>query len=75
MNGINIKNNTDFQNKLDLYKNKPYIIKEFSKNWQAQQKWSFNFLKKQDPNLIINTVIGNAATKEKNLKKLCFLNM
>lgn len=70
MNGINIKNNTDFQNKLDLYKNKPYIIKEFSKNWQAQQKWSFNFLKKQDPNLIINTVIGNAATKEKNLKKI-----
>lgn len=42
----------------------PYLIKNFSKNWPAQKKWNFNFIKNLNKNLTINTVVGNAASGE-----------
>ena len=47
--------------------NEPYIIRGYSKDWKAQKKWNFNFLKDLDPNSIVNTVVGNAASGNKSI--------
>jgi len=54
---INEIQNLDFNNT-----DQPYIVKKYAKDWFAFNNWSFNFLKKLDQNLLVNTVVGNAAS-------------
>ncbi|MDC1200504.1 cupin-like domain-containing protein [Pelagibacteraceae bacterium] len=52
----------------------PYVIKKFSKNWDAQKKWNFDYIKNQDKNLKINAVKGNAASSSKKIKRFTLEN-
>lgn len=61
---------TDIQkkDKIDFsIEDKPYVIKQYAKDWQAYKNWSFDFLKSLDPEqkMNVNTVIGNLYTGEK----------
>jgi len=54
--------------KLDFkVEDKPYVIKQYAKDWYAFKNWSFDFFKKLDPEhkMNVNTVIGNMYSGEK----------
>ena len=54
--------------KLDFrIEDKPYVIRQYAKDWHAYNNWSFDFLKNLDPEqkMNVNTVIGNLYTGEK----------
>ena len=60
--------------KLDLnYKDKPYVVKNYAKNWSASKKWTFNYIKNiKGSNLKVNTVRGNAALGEGKITSISF---
>jgi len=64
MNFTDIEKNIKLDFKIN---NKPYVIKQYAKNWYAYKNWSFEFLKNLDPNdkINVNTVIGNMYSGDK----------
>ena len=59
---------------LDLnYKDKPYVVKNYAKNWTASKKWTFNYIKNiKGSDLKVNTVRGNAALGEGKITSISF---
>ena len=59
--------------KLDFKINdRPYVIKQYAKDWYAYKNWSFDFLKKLDPNnkTKVNAVIGNMYAGKKEFVEI-----
>ena len=52
--------------------NKPYLIKNYAKDWYACNNWSFKYLKNLDSNLSVNAIIGNATSGEKEAVSIKF---
>ena len=52
--------------------NKPYLIKNYAKDWYACKNWSFEYLKNLDSNLPVNAIIGNATSGEKEAVSIKF---
>ena len=52
--------------------NKPYLIKNYAKDWYACKNWSFEYLKNLDSNLSVNAMIGNAASGKKEAVSIKF---
>jgi lysine-specific demethylase 8 len=71
----NIHVNSSYLDKINFnIKDRPYLIKNFSKDWPAQNKWNFDFIKNLDENAVVNTVVGNAAGGKKDIKKTLLKN-
>ena len=51
---------------------KPYLIKNYAKDWHAYKNWSFDYLKNLNSDLLVNATIGNASSGEKKLVSLKF---
>jgi len=52
---------------------KPYIIRNYAKNWRAYKKWSFEYLKNlEGADLPVNVVRGNAAASEGKILSIKF---
>ena len=54
--------------KLDFNINdKPYVVRQYAKNWDAYKNWNFEFLKNLDPDdkVNVNTIVGNLYTDKK----------
>ena len=62
---IKVKQNLDFS-----CRNKPYIIKNYGKDWYAYRNWTFKYIEELDKNLEINTVKGNAVIGDHELHKI-----
>ena len=48
---IDIENNIKLDFKIN---DRPYVIKQYAKDWYAYNNWSFEFIKNLDPNLMLN---------------------
>ena len=67
----NVFTNSQIFHKINFdIKDKPYLIKKYSKDWIAQKKWNLEFIKKLDEKTEVNTVQGNATSGEKNIEKI-----
>ena len=60
---IDIENNIKLDFKIN---DRPYVIKQYAKDWYAYNNWSFEFLKNLDPEhkMKVNAVIGNMYSGE-----------
>ena len=60
---IDIENNIKLDFKIN---DRPYVIKQYAKDWYAYNNWSFEFLKNLDPErkIKVNAVIGNMYSGE-----------
>jgi len=60
---IDIENNIKLDFKIN---DRPYVIKQYAKDWYAYNNWSFEFLKNLDPEhkIKVNPVIGNMYSGE-----------
>ena len=73
MNFTDIEKNTKLNFKIS---NRPYVIKQYAKDWYAYKNWSFDFLKNLDPNdkINVNAVIGNMYAGEKKFVSIKLKN-
>ena len=69
MNFTDIEENNNLDFKIN---NRPYVIKQYAKDWYAYKNWSFDFFKKLDPEnkVNVNTVIGNMYTGKKKFHSI-----
>ena len=68
-------NYIDIEKKIRLdfkINDRPYVIKQYAKDWYAYKNWSFDFLKKLDPNnkTKVNAVIGNMYAGKKEFVEI-----